>query len=115
MNYKWGIFFPNLNPVIDSKQPCNHPVLVMSDETFNSNMPVVTILSIVDKRSGRKSYPNEVELKANSGGLPRDAIIQAHQLRTISKERLSSPVGYVEDSTLRAAINEALKVHLNLI
>ena len=46
MNYKWGIFIVDLNPVQGSEQRGKRPVIVVSDEDFNKVMPVITVLSI---------------------------------------------------------------------
>jgi len=43
-NYKWTIFFADLNPVKGSEQRGRRPVLVISDEVFNRVMPIVTFL-----------------------------------------------------------------------
>ena len=50
MNYKWGIFIADLNPVQGSEQKGTRPVIVVSDEDFNRLMPVVTILPVTSKR-----------------------------------------------------------------
>lgn len=114
MNYKWGIFFADLNPVIGSEQRGTRPVLVISDEDFNKVMPVVTVLPITSLKEGRKLYPNEALAKKESGGLLHDSIILAHQIRTISKQRLKESLGFINDSKTQDAINNALRVHLNL-
>ncbi len=114
MNYKWEIFIADLNPVIGSEQKGTRPVMVISDEDFNMVMPVVTILPITSLKEGRRVYPNEVLLKEGAGGLTQDSIILAHQIRTISKQRLKDSLGFINDYSTRKAINDALKVHLNL-
>jgi mRNA interferase MazF len=58
MNYKWGIFIANLDPVTCSEQQGLRPVLVISDEDFNSLITVVTILSLTSFKKGRRIYPN---------------------------------------------------------
>ena len=58
MNYKWGIFIADLNPVQGSEQKGTRPVIVVSDEDFNRLMPVVTILPITSLKEGRRVYPN---------------------------------------------------------
>ena len=112
--FKWGVFLADLNPVIGSEQQGKRPVLVISDETFNSVMPVVTILPITSLKKGRKVYPNEALVKKGTGGLDVDSIILAHQIRTISKQRIQSRLGDVTDQSLQTAINAALRVHLNI-
>ncbi|MEW6410597.1 MAG: type II toxin-antitoxin system PemK/MazF family toxin [Nitrospirota bacterium] len=114
MSYKWGIFIADLNPVQGSEQRGKRPVIVVSDENFNKFMPVVTVLPITSLKEGRKVYPNEVMLKQGMGSIPQDSIILAHQIRTISKQRLKDLIGAIDDYKTKEAINDALRVHLNL-
>lgn len=114
MNYKWGVFVADLSPVIASEQRGTRPVLVISDEDFNKVMPVVTALPITSLKEGRRVYPNEVLLEKGIGGISRDSIILAHQIRTISKQRLKGSLGFINDHNTKEAINKALRVHLNL-
>lgn len=114
MNYRMGIFLADLNPVIGSEQRGKRPVLVVSDEVFNSVMPVVTILPITSLKKGRRIYPNEVLLPKGIGGLSTDSIILAHQIRTISKQRLGKLLGNVNDNLTQESIAQAMRVHLNL-
>ncbi|MEW6587122.1 MAG: type II toxin-antitoxin system PemK/MazF family toxin [Nitrospirota bacterium] len=114
MNFKWRIFTADLSPVLGSEQKGTRPVIVVSDEDFNSVMPVVTVLPLTSLKKGRKVYPNEVMLKAGYGGLSHDSIILAHQIRTISKQRLKESFASVNDNETREAIDNALRVHLNL-
>jgi mRNA-degrading endonuclease toxin of MazEF toxin-antitoxin module len=46
--------------------------------------------------------------------LESDSIVLAHQIRTISKQRLMICLGEIPDANLQAQINDALRVHLNL-
>ena len=114
MNYKWNIFNANLNPSIGSEQKGTRPVLVISDEDYNSVMSVVTILPITSLKAGRKVYPNEVLIPAGTGGLISDSIILSHQIRTIAKDRSILHIGSIAEPDLHQEINESLKVHLNL-
>ncbi len=114
MNYKWGIFIADLNPVQGSEQKGIRPVMVVSDEDFNRLMPVVTILPITSLKEGRRVYPNEVLLKQGIGGLAKDSIILAHQIRTVSKKRLGNSIGFINNHSMHDEINDALRVHLNL-
>jgi mRNA interferase MazF len=114
MTYKWYVFMADLNPVIGSEQQGRRPVLVISDETTNSVMPVVTILPITSLKKGRRVYPNEVLLKKGVAALEADSIALAHQIRTISKQRLMNCLGEISDVNLQTQINDAMRVHLNL-
>lgn len=114
MSYQWGIFTADLNPVIGSEQRGKRPIIVVSDEDFNIVMPVVTVLPITSLKKGRRVYPNEVFLKKNIAGLQIDSLVLAHQIRTISKQRLIETIGVVNDFETKEEIKEALRVHLNL-
>lgn len=114
MNYKWSVFMADLNPVIGSEQQGRRPVLVISDETTNTVMPVVTILPLTSLKKGRRVYPNEALLKKGVAGLESDSIVLAHQIRSISKQRLMICLGEIPDADLQSQINDALRVHLNL-
>ena len=104
----------DLNPSQGSEQRGKRPVLIVSDDHFNSLMPVVTVLPITSLKEGRRVYPNEALLKKGVGGLSQDSIALAHQIRTISKQRLTESPGSINDSNLQEEINGALRVHLNL-
>jgi len=114
MNFKWSVYLADLNPVIGSEQQGKRPVLVISDETFNTIMPVVSVLPITSLKKGRRVYPNEALLKMGIGGLDVDSLVLAHQIRTIAKQRLQAFLGNIESTALQNTINEALRVHLNL-
>src|SRR4030067_1352554 len=114
MNYKWGIFIADLNPVQGSEQKGTRPLIVVSDEDFNRLMPVVTIVPITSLKKGRRVYPNEILLKQGIGGLAQDSIILAHQIRTVSKKRLRDSIGFINNHSTHNEINDPLRVHLNL-
>lgn len=114
MTWKWGVFLADLNPTLGSEQQGKRPVLVVSDEVFSSVMPVVTILPITSLKPGREVYPNEVRLSKGTAGLAMESLVLAHQIRTISKQRLQGVLGFIQDISLQKEINKAMKVHLNV-
>lgn len=111
---RWGVFLANLDPTRGSEQRGTRPVVVVSYEGFNRVMPLVTVLPITSLKSGRTVYPNEAKLPRNSCGLGKDSLVLAHQIRTIDKARLLRPVGAIFNSLLRATIEQALRVHLDI-
>ena len=114
MTWKWAVFLADLNPVVGSEQKGKRPVLIVSDEDFNSLMPVVTVIPITSLKPGRRTYPNEAMLEKGLGGLQVSSLALVHQIRTVAKERLVTKLGTVTDDAVREAIIGALKVHLNL-
>jgi len=88
------------------------PVLVVSNEAFNQGMTNVTVLPLTSTR--RRLYPSEVLLSAGAAGQPLDSIVMAHQVRTISKQRLQRQIGQLDEEILREAVREALREHFDL-
>ena len=43
-----------------------------------------------------------------------ESIIMAHQIRTISKQRLENVLGYLDDSQLRREVDQAIRDHLDM-
>ena len=102
----------DLDPVRGSEQRGLRPVLVISNEEFNQAIPNVSVLPLTSTQ--RRLYPSEVFLPRGKAGQPLDSIVMAHQIRTISKHRLRSSIGYLDDPDLRQAVRDAIKEHLDL-
>lgn len=110
--YQWAMVDVDLNPIVGSEQRGRRPVLVVSNEPFNRAMPVLTVLPLTSTQ--RRLYPAEVPLPKRAAGQPLDSIVMAHQIRTISKQRVASLVGYLTDPSLRQQVQQALRDHLDL-
>jgi mRNA interferase MazF len=109
---QWAVMEADLDPVRGSEQRGVRPILVVSNEEFNQSIPNVTVLPLTSTR--RRLYPSEVLLPAGLAGQPLDSIIMAHQVRTISKERLRRRFGSLQDDSFREAVRVAIREHLDL-
>lgn len=112
--YMWNVFWVNLDPTKGSEQSGTRPVLVVSTEPVNRVLPVVTVLSITSRKPGRKIYPTEIYLSKEETGLEKDSIAMAHQIRSISKERLGALCGKITDSKVREQIQSTIKLYLGI-
>ena len=110
---QWAVVEADLDPVRGSEQRGLRPVLIVSNEDFNQAMPNVTVLPLTSTR--RQLYPSEVVLPRGSAGQPLDSIVLAHQVRTISKQRLRRVFGSLDDRALRRAVQDALEEHFDLV
>lgn len=108
----WRLVEAELDPVRGSEQRGRRPVLIVSNEDFNLAAPNVTVLPLTSTQ--RRLYPSEVWLPARAAGQPLDSIVMAHQVRTISKQRLGSVLGILNNQWLRAAIQDAVREHFDL-
>lgn len=75
----------------------------------------MTILPLISMRPGRRVYPTEVFLGNDATGLSKDSLAVAHQIRTISRDRLGDECGRLEDIELREKIRIAIEKHLGFI
>lgn len=114
MDYRWHIFFADLDPVIGSEQGKTRPVLVISEEEINKILPVVNVLPMTTKKPERRIYPNEVLISAGIGGLTHESIILCYQIRTLDKKRLIRNMGKIDDPSLQEGIIDALSFQLGI-
>jgi mRNA interferase MazF len=111
-NFQWAVFEGNLDPVTGAEQNGKRPVLVVSNEEFNQAMPNVTVLPLTSTK--RRLYPSEILLPEAKTGLSLESIIMAHQIRTISKQRLGKLLGFLDDTKLQHEVQRAIKEHLDM-
>ncbi|MCK4608468.1 MAG: type II toxin-antitoxin system PemK/MazF family toxin [Gammaproteobacteria bacterium] len=106
------IYFANLNPTIGSEINKTRPVLIVSNEANNRVASTITIVPITSNT--KKVYPFEVLLKQNDSKLTKCSKAQCHQIRTISKQRITTlKAGNINQGTM-IQIENALKLHLVL-
>ena len=110
--FQWAVMEANLDPVAGAEQKGTRPVLIVSNEEFNQAMPNVTVLPLTSTQ--RRLYPSEILLPEGKAGQPLESIVMAHQIRTISKQRLKGLMGYLEAPQLRDEVCAAIKEHLEL-
>ncbi len=111
-DFQWALTEASLDPALGGEQKGTRPVLVVSNEEYNAVMPNVTILPLTSTK--RHLYPSEVLLDRGKAGQPLDSIVMAHQIRTISRQRLGRVLGYLNDTHLRDEVRQAIREHLDL-
>ncbi|PYT05060.1 MAG: type II toxin-antitoxin system PemK/MazF family toxin [Acidobacteria bacterium] len=111
---RWSIWRANLDPVVGSEQGRTRPVLVISETAANDILPVVNVLPITSRKSGRRLYPNEALLAHGTAGLTEESLVLTYQIRTLDKRRLSRSYGKLDDSTQREEILAALCFQLGI-
>ena len=111
-DFQWAVYEANLDPVAGAEQKGMRPVLIVSNEEFNQAMPNVSVLPLTSTK--RRLYPSELPLPAGKAGQPSESIVMAHQIRTISKQRLGRLLGHIDDTQLQYEIHRAIKEHLDM-
>ncbi len=113
-SFRWNVFLANLDPVIGSEQGKTRPVLVISEDQINRILPVVNVLPVTTRKSGRKVYPNEVLIPKGVGGLTKESMVLCYQIRTLDKKRLIKKLGAIDSVELQEKIFEALFFQLGI-
>jgi mRNA interferase MazF len=71
---RWDVYLADLEPSAGSEQGGRRPVLVVSNNDFNSVMPVITVIPLTSLKDGRRIYPSEVLLKKGCANLEVDSL-----------------------------------------
>jgi len=111
---RWSIYNADLEPAAGSEQGGRRPVLIISNNDFNSVMPIITAIPLTSLKPGRRIHPTEVLIKKGSANLEEDSLVLTYQIRTISKKRLLKVIGSVSDQEKQNEIENAVKLHLDL-
>lgn len=106
---KWEIYFCNLNPAIGSEQRGKRPVLVISNDAVNHNLPISTVLPLSSIKETEKIYPTEILLPAEETNLPKLSVAMVQQIRTISHDRLMEKVGGINSEQIKSGILTAIR------
>ncbi len=107
------VYEASLNPVEGSEQGGSRPVLIVSRDAINKSSPVVIAIPFTGLENCPRVYPSQVIVKAGNGGLAKDSVAMAEQVRAIAKKRLIKYLGRLS-SELMTQISVALKIALDL-
>lgn len=106
---KWEIYFCNLDPTQGSEQQGTRPVLVISNDAINHNLPVSTVLPLSSVNANDKIYPTEILLPIEVTNLPKLSVAMVQQVRTVSHNRLFNMVGNIKDEEIKNEILIAIR------
>lgn len=107
------VYIARLDPVEGSEQGGNRPVIIVSRDAINSSNPVVLAVPCTTYQQNKRIFPSQVLIKAPDGGLERDSIVKADQVRVLAKTRLLQMLGKLSEAKI-AELNRALMIALDL-
>ena len=106
------IYFANLDPTVGSEIKKKRPVIIVSNNANNKMASTITVAPITSNTT--KVYPFEVLLEIKHSGLAKQSKVQCHQVRTISKLRISEPKAGRATDDVMTRVDAALRLHLDL-
>ncbi|MCW5316649.1 type II toxin-antitoxin system PemK/MazF family toxin [Nostoc sp. KVJ3] len=107
------VYDARLEPTEGSEQGGIRPVIIVSRDVINANSPVVLAVPCTTYRTKKRVFLTQVLIEAPEGGLDRDSIAMADQVRVLSKSRLLRLRGTISDAVI-AQLNKALLIALDL-
>ncbi len=107
------IYDARLDPTEGSEQGGIRPVVIVSRDAINAKSPVILAIPCTTYREGKRVYPTQALLRAPDGGLERDSIVMADQVRVLAKSRLLRLRGQLSSEAI-GQINRALSIALDL-
>ena len=108
------VFYADLKPGSGSEQAGVRPVLIIQNDVGNANSPT-TIVTAITSQISKPKLPTHVLLPAHMGGMKRDSVILAEQVRTIDKRRLRDKIAHINvSSSEMQQVEHALKISVGL-
>lgn len=105
------VYYADLRPVVGSEQGGIRPCLIIQNDTGNAHSSTVIVAMMTTQK--KKDLPTHIAISPKDYCLGINTTILLEQLRTIDKNRLSSFVGRLSDSTMQK-VDEALHISLAL-
>jgi mRNA interferase MazF len=110
------VVWVDLDPTRGNEGNKRRPAVVVSNDGANRTAEalghgVVTVVPVTSNTN--KVYPFQVLLPADACGLPKASKAQAEQVRSVSVDRLSKPLGKLPRRLL-IELDDALRLHLAL-
>ena len=104
----------NLNPAVGSETGKVRPCVIIQNDVGNTYSPVTIVAVITSQKSLSKTYPVDVWVGNEEGGLDVPSIVLCDQIRTVDKRRIIKRLGHFSDSIMRD-VDQALKISLALV
>ena len=108
------IYTARLEPVERSEQAGTRPVIIVSRDAINLHSPVVLTVPCTTYKPGKRVFPTQVLIEKSEGGLSRDSIAMADQVRVLAKPRLIKLLGNLSATKLKE-LNRALAIALDIL
>lgn len=103
----------NLDPTVGTEIRKTRPCLTISNNIANEYSPQLTVVPITSYDPEKAVLPICVEVSSGEGGLKSKSIVNASQIRTIDKKRVTKMLKVLPEETMKE-VDQALKIHLGL-
>jgi mRNA interferase MazF len=103
----------NLDPTIGAEMKKTRPALIVNVDALGK-LPLKVIVPITDWKDRYTDYPWMVKIEpSGQNGLIKDSAIDCFQIRSVSVNRLTSPLGAI-DPLLVSRVQNAIAMMLGI-
>jgi len=88
--------------------------VIIQNDVGNTYSPVTIVAVITSRKSLSKTYPVDVWVGKEAGGLDVPSIVLCDQIRTVDKRRIIERLGHFSDSIMKA-VDQAIMISLALV
>lgn len=110
-----NVIWAQLDPVKKGEQGKTRPCVVVSYDAMNhSKHPCLIVCPITGQENVHKKYPTHVLIPKGIVGMVKNSLVMAEQIRTISRERISSKEAKTLPKQIILKLDKALQKVLSL-
>ena len=95
------IRWAQLDPARGNEQTGQRPVLIVSQDVFNSRSGTVIAIALTSQEP-RAGFP--LTLESRAAGLPKQSWIKISQIRTLATERIGKRIAIASDEELNRVV-----------
>lgn len=95
------IRWAKLDPARGNEQTGQRPVLIVSQDVFNSRSGTVIAIALTSQEP-RAGFP--LTLESRAAGLPKQSWIKISQIRTLATERIGKRIAIASDEELNRVV-----------
>src|SRR3990167_1524226 len=92
------VYLVNFDPTIGSEIKKTRPAVIIQNDLANRYSSTVIVVAI-SSQFDEMLYPTEVRITPPEGGMIKNSVILANQIRSIDKQRLGKRLGKVNEET----------------
>lgn len=109
------VYWANLSPRSGAEQQGLRPVIVVSNDAFNSNANwrSIIVVPLSTSQSQRRRGPTAVSIPRGEAGLSQDSVALCHQVTTLDRAKLTRYQGNLSSHAL-GDVERGLEVALEL-
>ena len=107
------VWWASLPDPVGSGPGLRRPVVIVSAESFNRSRIRIVLAAVVTSNLALSAAPGNLGLPAGAAGIKTPSVVNVSQIITVDKGFLTSRIGRLSDSSMKA-VDDGLRLVLGL-